>query len=195
MKDLLTSEDYQFGKDIIRQYSKLSLNDIYALMYEIRRQLASAEYGRKEFKTGSQKELSEFKEKLSKGTIIHNIVINTNKGPLTIYNYGNIYHNLILTAKRLIPKYEADSKKFDKSYNLLSVDNPFTSIIMAINKTPLGPDQRRIVIGMLLAYFQIFGKGKPMTEAEHKVSSDLYTWKRYLSGFVKQKLEHFNPIY
>jgi hypothetical protein len=196
MKDLITSDDYKFGLGITKQYPRLILNDVYVLIYDIRRQLEYAEIESKELKAIQQIEISEYKKKLSSGTKVYNIVVNTNKGPVTIYNFDGIYENLFVTIKKLIPKYKKVAERDDKLYKFLSTDEPFTLIIKSINKTSLGPDQRRIVIGMFLAYFQIFGKGKPMTEVEHKEKGrNGDTWKQYLSGFVKQKLEHFHLSY
>jgi hypothetical protein len=187
MKDLLTSEDYKFGLTLTRkEYPKLSLNDIYVLIYDVRRQIEYAEFERNELKAIRQTELAGFKEKLSSGTKVKNIVVNTNLGPLTIYNYGGIYNNLFKTIKKIIPKYREDAEKDNKLFKYLSVEYPFRLIATTIRNTPLGPDQKRVVIGRLTVYFKLYTW---KTENEHKISHVIGTYKQYLISVVKSKLK------
>jgi len=190
MKDLVTSDDYKFGLKIIKEYPKISLNDLYVLIYCIRRSFEQAVINIEELKVINQTDSSELKEKLSSGTIIKNIIINTDKGPLIIYNYGDVYANLTLTAKKAITKQKENSEKINKAIlKDFNIDIPFKLIMTTIFKTPLGPDRKRIIIGMFVDYFRIFNI---MSEQEFKKSSHIGTWKRYLSDWVKSKLKSFS---
>jgi hypothetical protein len=185
MKDPVTPEDYKLGRDILKEYPLLNLNDLYCLFNTIRGDLANIENSINIVRSDIQMTLSELKEKLSSGTKIRNIVINTDKGPLVMWNYGNVYHNLIVAAKKAIPKLKDDLKSISDKIKKHDLSIPFIVTARTILRTSLGPDQKKVVIGMIAAHFKFWNI---MTREEHKRSKNISTWKQYLSKNVESKL-------
>ena len=186
MKDLITSEDHAFVLKVAEKYMKLGTDELLKLINIIRGDLEYAAGVKNSLKPLRQKDISEFEEKLSPGTKIQNIVINTNKGPLTMYNYDEILKNFVITAKRVFQKYKTYSKSDFKLLHHLEIQRPFLSIERFTSNTTLGPFQKRVVIGMFLVYFRLWIDKPIMTETEYfKNPTSAISYLHYLSDIAE----------
>ncbi len=196
MKDWITEQDREFVAGICRKYPQLDCKNLLNLVNYVRDDFDYARQVNDGLKPLRMADVEEFKKKLAPGTKIIRIVIETNKGPLVIYNYGNIFKNFVVTARKVFSKFKDYCENDKRVDHHLSYQRPAQRIYRYFSRsefeeiygdlTPLGPWARRVVIGMFLQYFQLWENTPIKSEEEwnENKTSDL-TYRHYLVSVVK----------
>lgn len=180
----LTMEDTDLVQIIKNEYPKISKDELNELIKDVKEKIKDISKNNEYMKLIIEGSITEHVEKLD-GAEIESIVITTNKEIFSVPKIGNIYQQLLTTTKRLIRKYQNELELKQKMFDNLSVDHPFMLIEKAINKTSLGPQQKRVVIGMILVHLKLWKHTPIMTEQEFENSPIVGKYKRYLSDIVK----------